>query len=202
MSIVNNNGTIYVASGTYKENNIVINRNMKIIGVNKSNTKINGNNNGRIFIINNTAAIVLQNLMLENGKVTIGGSIKNNGNLILKNCILINNIATDNNYNYGGGAIYNSGSLTVINSIFKNNDAPIGYVGNGYGGAVYNVGKLNIIGSSFIGNMATYSGGAIFNGDNLTIMSTTFTNNTVKCNGGAIDNSGYTANCEKLYFHR
>ena len=199
-SIVNKNGTIYVASGNYKENNIVINKNMKIIGVNKDNTIINGNNKGNIFTVDRGTTILLQNLMLENGKAIIGGSIKNNGNLTIKNCILIKNTATNNNYNYGGGAIFNTGSLTVITTIFNQNNAPIGKVGNGYGGAIYNLGKLNINSSSFIKNTATYSGGAIYNGNNLTITNTTFTNNIVKDNGGAIYNSGKTASIKNCSF--
>ncbi len=45
------NGTVYIVTGTYNENNISISKNMNIIGESQDNTIINGKNTNTIFNI-------------------------------------------------------------------------------------------------------------------------------------------------------
>ncbi len=76
---VGTNGIVYIANGTYNENNIAINRNMNIIGESKSNTIINGTNTAGIFSVSGGATVTFANLTLTNGNSTAGGAIPSNG---------------------------------------------------------------------------------------------------------------------------
>ena len=148
----NDNATIYVentdlnAPNNFKE--ITIDKTITIIG---TNTTINGNGNGNLFIINN-------NVPLKNFKFTNTASfpIINNGNLILENCIFTdlwenainntgnleiinstfeniksiytnNNINSLNRYYQNSGVIYNTGTLTINNSKFNNITNPLNH---------------------------------------------------------------------------
>ena len=125
---VSTGGTVYIADGTYEQNNIPINSNMTIIGQSQQNTIIyNGLNQLQsLFIIGSGINVTFINLTLRNG-IFSGYSI--------------------NNIWFGGegGAINNHGHLTVNNCSFNNNQA----TNIGYGGAIYNTGNLTVNGSSF-----------------------------------------------------
>lgn len=171
-------GTVYIASGTYRENKITINKNMNIIGANQKNTIIYGTNTGSIFIIGSNVKVTIANLELLNGTTNNGGTIQNKGILTLKNSIFANNKANM------GGAIYNIGTLTVSGCSFTGNHAV-------YGGAIYNDNSMTIVNSKFTKNSADNSGGSIYNyytnNDKgiLTLTSTAFTSNNAVY-GGAI----------------
>ena len=67
-------GNVYIANGTYNENNISITRNVNIIGESKEGTIINGTNTGGIFILPGTGATVtFTNLTVTNGNSTSAG---------------------------------------------------------------------------------------------------------------------------------
>ena len=139
-------GTIYIANGTYNENNINLTKNMNIVGESQKNTIINGDSAGTIFYVKPGVTVTIMNLTLTNGKTTgMGGAIQ--GDTTLSYSI-----------DYNGGAINNQGTLTVKNCDFTNNYAN----NNGAGGAIYNYGTLAVTGSTFSGNIATM-GGAIYN---------------------------------------
>lgn len=118
------NGTIEVASGTYRENGIYINKDLTIHG--QANTRVDGLNTDRIFTVNKGASLTLLNMILINGKNINGGAIYNNGTLNVVNCSITNCKAV----NGDGGAIYNLGYLNVSMSKLNNNDAA-------NGGAIY-----------------------------------------------------------------
>lgn len=210
-------GTVHIASGTYKEYNININKNMNVIGENQKNTIINGTNTGPIFNIISGVKVTLINLTLTNGTSSNGGVIYNLGTLNVIDSTFTNNkatyggaiyndhILTVNNSTFTknrasncGGAIYNdytsknTGTLTVTSTKFTNNNANYG----GAIGAISHFGTLTVTGTTFTNNNATW-GGAIYNDDVLTVKSSTFTGNTAK-GGGAIYNEG-TAN---VHFNR
>ena len=187
----NDNATIYVentdlnAPNNFKE--ITIDKTITIIG---TNTTINGNGNGNLFIINN-------NVTLKNFKFTNTASfpIINNGNLILENCIF-----TD----LWENAINNTGNLEIINSTFENiksiyTNNNINSLNRYYqnSGVIYNTGTLTINNSKFNNitnpNQITFNNitvvkkeGIIYNLNNLTILNTDFTNIT----GRIINNTG------------
>lgn len=174
--------TVFVAHGTYYENNIVLYQNINIIGENNANTIIDGNSvSGSIITVNLGVTVNLYNLTFQNGFGLNGSAIYSHGTLNVTDCNF-----TNNDVYYGsGGAIYNEGSLTVTNSNFTNNTA-----NHGDGGAIFNASDLTLTGSSFTGNMADVCGGAICNMLlSLKITSCNFTDNIALRNGGAIYNS-------------
>jgi len=126
---VANTGKIEVATGTYKENGIEINKVITIHG--QVNTVVDGLNTGRIFTVNDGANLTIINMILVNGKTINGGAIYNNGILKVFNCSITNCKAV----NGDGGAIYNLGYLNVSMSKLNNNIAANGgaiYCYNGY----------------------------------------------------------------------
>ncbi len=190
---VKSGGTVYIASGTYNENNIAIYNNMTIKGANRINTIINGNNFGSVFIIAGNANVELDNLTIENGKADTG-TIFNEGTLIIRNCTFRNNTSTSNTD--GGGAILNGGygTLTITGSSFTSNNATS--IEHG-GAAIDNNGKLNLTSDVFTNNTAnTGLGGAIFNnyeqnGGYMYVTSCIFQDNSAMC-GAGIYNLGYS----------
>ncbi|MCE7698619.1 MAG: hypothetical protein K8E24_007210, partial [Methanobacterium paludis] len=171
------NGTVYIAQGTYNESGININTNMIIIGESQQNTIINGQQSGNsIFTIEQGVIVTITNLTLENGTSNVGGAIVNHGNLTVTDSTFNNNTATEL-----GGAIANDGNLTVTCSTLNNNTAQAG-------GAIFNIGGTLPVTSSTLNNNTAQAGGAICNlGGTLPVTSSTLNNNTAQ-GGGAILN--------------
>lgn len=152
---VDNDGTVHVANGTYKEH-LTINKNVNLIGESQNGTIIDGNNTGRPITINPDMKVIITKFTVKNGNSTGGGGITNNGNLTLTETTITNNTATAiDGYAYGGG-IYNHGNLTIINSIIAENTV----IGDtAYGGGIYNDANLIINNSTITGNTATSTNG-------------------------------------------
>ena len=140
---VKSGGTVYIANGTYNENNIQINNDMTIIGASQINTIINGGKAAglpeTIFLIPSGVNITIQDITIENGFSEnkgisgVGGAINNRGILTVNAITFTDNIAL-----LEGGAVYNTGNLNVIKCTFTNNSASL------LGGAVRNNGNLII----------------------------------------------------------
>ena len=163
---------------------------------------ISGNNQVRVIIVNNEAALTVQNLTITGGNASFdssnpdsaykGSGIYNQGTLAVSNSVLAGNHAL-----MAGGAIYNeSGTLTVTATTFSANSATTG------GGGIYNsAGTLTITGSNFSSNSSPIEfpggGGAIYNNAGmLAVTGSTFTANSAY-KGGSIINLGTTmvSNC-------
>jgi hypothetical protein len=179
----NSPNSILLLPGVYSgENNtnIVIDKNVSIIGKDKDQVIINGNGVNNIFTINKGVKVVLENITFINGLSISGGAIFNNGDLFIYNVIFLNNYANDT-----GGAIFNNGTLNISNSIFTRNVAV--YQGAG----IFNNNELFVKNSTFNENIIIDDmgdGGAIENNrSNLTVVDSNFTNN-IACGGGAIQN--------------
>ena len=133
----------------------------KAITINGNGFTINGLDKARIFNINASENIVLNNITFINGKSDLGGAIIFNtavSDIVIDNCKFINNSAATN-----GGAIY--AKSTFINSTIKNTE--------------------------FISNTATKNGGAVYINENAsenTFENITFSYNKAKsADGGAIN---------------
>ena len=136
----------------------------KAITINGNGFTINGLNKARIFNINASDHIILNNITFINGKSNLGGAIIFNNAIsdsVIENCKFINNNVTrKNTEKANGGAIY-------AKSTFNNN---------------------TIRNTEFISNTAYDNGGAIYINDSATydkFDSLIFTNNSAN-NGGAI----------------
>ncbi len=192
---LDNNGTLFLDNGIYSgvnNTNILINKNVTIVGKDKQSTIIDGSGISRIFNITSGNSLTLINLTIRNCKSDIGGSIYSQGSLTLENCIFTNNSAVYNIDNpisgYGGAiAIFgNVDNVNIINSTFDSNNA------TGLGGVFYFDGKvngINIANSNFYNNYGALGGGLYinntFNG-NLRITNSTFRGNNASGPGGAI----------------
>lgn len=178
------NGTISVASGQYSgdnNTNIVINKNINIIGQDTFSTIINGCKN-QIYSIIADKTVFIKGFTILNGQSEQGGSIKNLGYLNINSCVFKDNEAST------GGAVYNKNNLEISNCNFTDNNAN---QGNGLGGAVYSrQGLCNITSSYFANNSASGDGGAINNNydSDLILVSSNFENNNART-AGAISNA-------------
>jgi uncharacterized repeat protein (TIGR01451 family) len=191
ITVAHSGDTIMLENGaTFQEHGLVINKNLNFNVFNNGFATIDAKNLGNIFLISNGVTVILKNLILKNGKSTLGGAIYNNGTLTVNNCAFQDNSATKN-----GGAIYNDGTLTydavthtsetvtknggtltVINSSFTGNKAL-------NGGAIYNAGTLNITTSATLTDFTITQ-----NGGTLSVINSVFKNNSATQNGGAIAN--------------
>ena len=156
--------SIRVGAGTYPEN-LVINKNLTLIGEDPSNTIIDGRQITSCIYITG-ATVTITGFTIKNGNATddyygyIGGGIKNEGMLTLKNSII-----TDNNAFIGGG-IYNEGIMNISNVTIKNNKIEDG------GGGIKNSGSLSIEDSVITDNIQ-----GINNNGNMNITRVTIKNN-------------------------
>jgi hypothetical protein len=165
-------GTITLTSGE-----LVVTRNLAIVGSGASPLAISGNNSARVFYVNTNVNLTLSNLTIANGFSDQGAGVYNSGGeLILHRCTLVNNSATGqsgapysgNPGNDGcGGAVYNSGILNAIDCAFLANSVlggtgamasrpsgPGGAGGDGNGGAIGNSGTLILTSCLLANNFA------------------------------------------------
>ncbi len=200
---VANNGAIYVAPGTYNEQEIDIKKNITIIGTSTSKPIIKKTR----LIIGSGCKVNIKGLTFlgtESQATYGGGAIYNEGSLTVTNSIFKNNDVyatkvwfyspfTYYLYQGGyGGSIVNYGPhLNVNNCTFTLNFA---YFGKG--GAIYNSeGMCKVINSIFTNNWAGSCGGALWNGGVLDLTNSIFINNAANgedSEGGAIRNDGGT----------
>lgn len=175
-------GTINLAKGTYRENGILVNNSVKIIGTGVNDCIIDGSSSKMIFNASiEKYSLELQRVCLQNGKSSIpntAGAIYSAGMLITNGVKFLNNAATGSN---SAGAIYSLGSLNITGSTFINNTltAP-----NAEGAVIRTINNnTTVIASTFMDNAAkgnaVAGGGAIYaQRVSLIIMNTTFNKNT------------------------
>ena len=172
-------GTITLTSGQ-----ILIDKNLTIIGPGSSNLAIDGNNNDRIFYISLNRTVTIFGLSLQNGESTdYGGAIYNEGTLTINNSSLSGNHTTSS-----GGAINNNfGTLTINNSSLSGN------IADAYSGAIRNYDTVTVNNSTISGNSAGNSGGAMYNAGTLTVNNSTISGNSAVNGGGGFRNvAGHT----------
>ena len=186
---------------------------MDIYGDCAQGTTIDGNATGRIFDINNSGAVSLNNLTIQNALLNNAGAgggarIRNTGiatfTVGVNNCTFQNNIISGNTWNDQGAAIDAEGNntiqqliLNISDSIFQNNrnadtmgEAIISFTLPGVPGTT----QGTIDRSSFISNTTAYNqGGTIwYESSSLTISNSLFYNNTAPLAGVLVYNLGAT----------
>lgn len=181
--------TISVTDAVHTEYNITVDRNLTIDGLGATNTTVDGNNLGSVFIINGGVTATIQDMTIRNGQPLTyqasGGGILNYGTLTLSNSTIAGNGAGNN-----GGGIYNyGGTVTISNSTIFGNSAA-------FGGGIANVagGTLTITDSTLSGNSTyEYDGGGIFNyNSTATISNSTISGNSAVYGGGILDDGQLT----------
>ncbi|MCA9052483.1 MAG: DUF4347 domain-containing protein [Planctomycetaceae bacterium] len=193
---------------------------LTISGLGESQLSISGNNNSRIFAVDNGVAgqigVFISDLTLTDGRTTgagnQGGAIVNLEALTLTNVTVQNSQSGDDSGGIAnapvgtlhlvdstvrlnvagdvGGGIGSNGTLTLLRSTLSNNSA-------GFGGGLFSNGSTTFTDSVVSGNQATVSdGGGIANasGGNLQFISSTLAGNSAFDDaGGLLNASGGTA---------
>ena len=85
--------TISIAAGTYFESNLILSKDLTLIGAARKDTTIDAIAKGRIFTVEPGATVMLRNLTLQNGVAESGGAIYNKGKLTLVEVDVYNNSA-------------------------------------------------------------------------------------------------------------
>ena len=149
------------------------------ITIEGSGHTISGNDRYRIFYVQRSGNLTINESTLRNGKTRRqceddnggeGGALCNRGTVTITNSVLRDNSVGDD-----GGAIYNrsTGTITIANTEFHNNSA------DDDGGAIFNYqGTISVRDSEFTGNRAGDDGGAIRrDGGTVNVSGSTFSNN-------------------------
>jgi LysM repeat protein len=176
-------GTIdFVAglSGTISLNSqLVINKNLTIVGPGAGVITVSGNNNIRVLHVQG-GSVSISGLQFYGGNASSypiydGGGIWNQGSLTLNNCWLINNTTYFDGVG-NGGAIFNDAgaTLNVNNSRFEGNSA------DGRGMAIFNISGQVTVNRSAILYSSGWGWSTIFNQSGVLNM----TNSTVSSNSG------------------
>ncbi|MFC1453304.1 right-handed parallel beta-helix repeat-containing protein, partial [Verrucomicrobiota bacterium] len=166
LELAENNVTIHVATGTYDVALgevfplSVQNFGVSILGTNRDETVIRGDQNSRILTVANKTGIILEGLTIENGKVSNdhgGGVFFQDGDLTVSNCIIRGNWAANSSAAtvYGAG-LYSSGAdVTILDSVISNNLISVTkYDGadNSGAGLYGGNGTIQVSGTTFAGN--------------------------------------------------
>ncbi|RMG28133.1 MAG: T9SS C-terminal target domain-containing protein, partial [Bacteroidetes bacterium] len=173
------NSSILLSSGQ-----ILIDKNLHLIGPGADMLSISGNQQSRIFEIAQGVSVTIDSLMLTGGMTTEdGGAVYNRGNLALYQCELEGNDAGEQS----GGAIYNARSLSLTQCSLRNNQARAG-------GSIFNnlQALLRLTSTEFVQNTApSFGGGAIYNStlSEMELTDCTFSQNSGDT-GGAIWTKG------------
>lgn len=181
-------GTITLTSG-----DLYVYKNLKIRGPGADKLAINGNNNDRVFSIDDGKTVLISGLTISEGSSGFGGGggINNSGNLTL-----VRSVVKDNSGSLGGG-IKNSNVLRLVQSTVSGNFA------DGSGGGIRNrYGTLIVNRSTVSGNRAEYGGGIYsFTSDDFAPTKTVIVNSTISGNsissadgagGGVYNGNGLT----------
>ena len=205
--------TVYVHSGIYVENIVFNNKSIFLIGQDRNNTIVDGNQT--CPVINLTGNSTVESLKIQNaGGVCYGGGIRATGNdsKLVRNCIITNNILSDSN-DTRGGAILGNNALKVSNCVISNNYA------QQYSGGIYGAGYIEnsiirnnqgagIFGVDTIINCISFDNGIgvyNFGPDSTIIKNSTFLRNNegVKYTnslGNTIENSIFQENNKNITF--
>lgn len=194
----NNGGAIYFTRG---DNNQIINSNFKensaedggAISISSTAeatitySKFNDNNatqsGGSIY---NNGKLLIEKSEFKNDNAPQAGTIQNNNELEIRTTIFTQSQATNTN----AGTLYNAKFLTIYDSQFNQCKA-------NNGGTLYNIGETTISNTNFTQNKAK-NGGAIYNTGKITITQSRFNNNNAD-NGGSIYNNN-TTNINNCFF--
>lgn len=191
---------INVAPGTYFEN-VQIDKSLNVVGAGASDTIVDGQQAGSVFVIGKNdpnVDVSLSRLSIQGGSgtyterwigeplVQCGGGIWNAGSLSLMDIMLSGNSASG----FGAG-IWNAGNLTVDRSLIYGNEMPED------GGGIWNSGELTVRDSTVAGNSAYWNGGGIWNSGNMRVERSNVTGNMAYYYGGGIANDMGQATVEE-----
>ena len=152
---------------------LVINRNLNIIGPGANLLTISGANQSRVFQVASGFTASLSGMTITGGNANgDGGGIFNGGILTVSNSFVAGNTSQFNGGGIGNGiGSGNFARLTVNNSTISGNVAP-------QAGGINTDSITDVSNSTISGNISQTDGGGIFNSGSLTITNSTITNNS------------------------
>lgn len=181
--------TIEIASGTYTEHDIEVDRDLTLNGAGRETTIIDAGGAGRVFLVTSTS--VISGVRVQNGQTVAGNLFTQGGGAILNSTsawLSLRHVTVISSTAAGsGGGILNAGLLEVEDTEILSNTAL------GGGGGIYNLNQgVVTVTRSTIGNNAAGSagagGGAIYaGGQRLTVIDSNLTGNTANGFGGALE---------------
>ncbi|MDX2042660.1 MAG: choice-of-anchor Q domain-containing protein [Acidobacteriota bacterium] len=178
--------SIFVSGGE-----ILINKNLTIIGPGANLLTLSGSNLNRVFAITAGNTVTLSGLTISNGKATAdGGGIVSAGNLTMTNCNIVNNTSGNS---FGGGGISVLGATATFTEC--------NFSGNKQNAVLLTSSSGTITNCAFTGNTTLFNGGAInlISSSTVAITGCTMNGNTASGNrGGAVsveNSSGSFTNC-------
>jgi hypothetical protein len=192
-------GTITLTSGE-----LLINKDLTIIGPGAASLAISGNDVSRVFDIASGVTVSIYGVTIRDGHTSNdGGGIATMGALRLSHVIVSSNSAD----NGGGISVLTGGALTLTDVTISGNTATAGggvdvYAGTATmnnvtisgntvseaGGGIYNDGTVTLVNVTISGNAAATGGGGISNKDTATLTNVTISNNS----GGGFLQDGYS----------
>lgn len=156
---------------------ILIENSIRIEGLGPTRLAISGNDQSRIFTIDENANVEISGLKLHQGYVLVelvlgrpaegGGAILNRGTLTLDQMLITDNRAVDGGGSGIGGGIHSqNATLTVNNSTISNNVVEdvllAGVAGGCVGGGISSSGNLTLYNVTISGNEGRDAGGWCF----------------------------------------
>jgi predicted outer membrane repeat protein len=185
-----NGDIIYISNGWYYEN-LVITKEITLLGESMEQTILDGSREGSVidfeFSSNDSSHnLSVENLTITGGLAEKGGAVKVIGGqtVRLHNVKIIGNEATDR-----GGGIYSNDtriffldSVQLLNNISQNEGGGVYFIG---GPIQYVYYSMAVTGSTFQGNEAA-SGGGIYANGTLNVTNSLIEKNTARIDGGGI----------------
>jgi Secretion system C-terminal sorting domain len=184
-----NRDIINIATGTYTEAGLFINKDLTIQGAGADVTIVQAHASqnsasDRVFRINYGITVLIDGITIRHGKKTDSGAgIMSQANLTITNCSITNNNIVTSGIRYGAGIACYSGNLSITNSTISNNYITSSYYDGEYnlGSAIFAQGDVDIINCTITNNSvsgAFNTQGAIsINSDHLNITNSTVANN-------------------------
>jgi len=162
----------------------VISSQITIEGHNSTIERDSGAPNFRIFAVNSSGDLTLQETTVSGGGEASGGGVFNFGTVTIQNSTLSGN--TTSISGSGGGVFNSGGTVTIQDSTLSGNRA-----GDSGGGVFNSGGTVTIQDSTLSGNAGFESSGGVFNsGGIVTIQNSTLSGNAGFHSGGGVLNSG------------
>jgi CSLREA domain-containing protein len=159
------------ATITLSGGELVIDKNLTIIGLGPTRLTISGNNQSRIFSITSGRIVSISGLLIRDGFVSVapnglgGGGVLSQGNLTLNNVQITNNrVVDDGGGALGGGLLNQNGITTISNSTINGNKVEDDNRGGCFGGGIASSGDLSLYNVTVSGNQAVENGNYCFGG--------------------------------------
>ena len=164
-------------------NELIIDKEVSIKNPLAKNLTLSGSNTTRVFLVQSSGHLTLENLIITHGYADEGAGIYNSGVLDVINSTFSNNKSlVDCSSCYGGGIYNDDGTVNIVNSSFINNEVSSD---SGVGGAIgSHFGTITVSNSTFFGNQANEMGGAIYSDGIADIINSTFFDNQALSYGG------------------